>query len=111
MLRRHRRDDRPRAGAQLAPGRPRAQGDAAEEVQRLPEPAAVRVPEEEEEREAAQGRSVGADGLVEHALPLAVPYGNMLTAHTIFPRFERTIESVIGILLRLSILFGRRRIR
>jgi len=79
-LRRHRRDG-PGSGAQLTVGWPWAQGDAAEEVQRPSQPAAVRVPEEEEEREATEGRSVGADGLVEHALPLAVPYGNILTTH------------------------------
>ena len=75
MLRGRGRVGRRNAGAQLPAGRPRAEGDAAEEVQRLPEPTPVRVPEEAEEGEAAQGRTAGPHGLVEHALPLALPDG------------------------------------
>lgn len=75
VLRRRRRIRGGHARAHLPVGWSWAQGDAAQEVQRLPQPPPVRVPEEEEEREAAQGCPASSHGLVEHTLPLALPYG------------------------------------
>ena len=44
----------------------------------MPQSSSVRVPEEAEEREATKRCKDGVAGVVEHALPLALPYGNAL---------------------------------
>lgn len=63
-------------GIQQSHSGSRAEGDAAEEIQRLPHQSAQGILEEEEEGKAAQGREVSAAGLVEHSLQMALSYCN-----------------------------------
>ena len=66
---------RHRARTQLPRGWPWAQGNAAQEVQWMPQSSSIRVPEEAEEREATKRCKDGVAGVVEHALPLALSHG------------------------------------